>query len=153
VYNPNFSKKLGLFYNYRSDYQILYVWHHSMIYDSMDKLQGKFPNIAMNIQKLTLMTIASISIVTCCRSSPSLASDIELNSKTCRVTDPTGTPLNVRLSPNGKVVSKIRNQTVVYPQSINYDDAGKPWLLINVRQPGGDKMLGWVVREFVSCYQ
>ena len=111
------------------------------------------PNIAMNIQKLTLMTISFISIVACCGSSPSLASGIDLNSKTCRVTDPTGTPLNVRLSPNGKVISKIINQTVVYPQSINYDDAGKPWILINVRQPGGDKMLGWVVREFVSCYQ
>ncbi len=119
----------------------------------MGKLQETFPRIAMNIQKLTLMTIAAVWIVICCESAPARASDIGLNSKTCRVTDPTGTPLNVRLSPNGKVISKIRNQTVVYPQSINYDNTGKPWMLINVRQPGGDRTLGWVVREFVSCYQ
>ncbi len=119
----------------------------------MGKLQETFPHIAMNIQKLTLMTIAAISIASCCGSAPARASDIDLNSKTCRVTDPTGTPLNVRLSPNGKVISKIRNQTVVYPQSINYDNTGKPWLLINVRQPSGDRRLGWVVREFISCYQ
>jgi hypothetical protein len=107
----------------------------------------------MNIHKLTLMTIATVLIAVCCGLTPALASDIDLNSKTCRVTDPTGTPLNVRLSPNGKVISKIRNQTVVYPQSIEYDNTGKPWLLINIRQPGGDQMLGWVVREFISCYQ
>jgi hypothetical protein len=123
-----------------------------MIYYSIDRLQKIFPDIA-NIQKLTLITIVSISIVTCFRSSPSLASSIDLNSKTCRVTDPTGTPLNVRLQPNGSIISKIRNQTIVYPQSISQDENGKPWILIAVKKQGSEQVLGWVVREFISCYQ
>jgi hypothetical protein len=89
----------------------------------------------------------------CIGTSSSLASSIDLSSKTCRVTDPTGTPLNVRSSPNGKIISKIRNQTVVHPQSISRDDTGKPWMLISVKQQGSDRSLGWVVREFISCYQ
>ena len=61
--------------------------------------------------------------------------------------------LNVRLAPKGKIISTIRNQTVVYPQSISFDETDKPWMLISIKQQGKDKILGWVVREFVSCYQ
>jgi hypothetical protein len=61
----------------------------------------------------------------------------------CIVTDPTGTPLNIRSSPNGEIVGTLRNGTSVSIQNIAYDSQGRPWAYIGV---------GWVFREFVSCY-
>ena len=107
----------------------------------------------MNVHKLMLMTIGYIYIGMSIGVSSSLASSIDPSIKTCRVTDPTDTPLNVRLSPKGKIISTISNQTIVYPQSISFDETNKPWMLISIKQQGKDKILGWVVREFVSCYQ
>ncbi len=61
----------------------------------------------------------------------------------CVVTDPTGTPLNIRSSPNGQIVGTLRNGTSVTIQTIVHDNQGRAWANIGV---------GWVYREFVSCY-
>jgi uncharacterized protein YraI len=61
----------------------------------------------------------------------------------CIVTDPTGTPLNIRSSPNGGIVGTLRNGTSVTIQTVAYDGQGRPWAYIGV---------GWVFREFVTCY-
>lgn len=68
----------------------------------------------------------------------------------CKVTDPTGTPLNVRESPNGKIVGTLANGTVV--AIVEYKDAanGKPWA--KVQHYETKKPIGWVFREFVSCF-
>jgi hypothetical protein len=63
--------------------------------------------------------------------------------KVCTVTDPTGTPLNIRNAPNGQVVGKIRNGKKVKMLSLAFDDQGKPW--VNIGR-------GWVLREFISCF-
>ena len=72
--------------------------------------------------------------------------------KTCKVTDPTGTPLNARLRPNGKVINRIKNGRSVYIQSITRDDEGKPWVLVSIKDRGNSKILGYVLREFIACY-
>ncbi len=61
----------------------------------------------------------------------------------CTVTDPTGTPLNIRSSPNGEIVGTLRNGASVTIQTVAYDGQGRPWAYIGV---------GWVFREFVTCY-
>ncbi len=61
----------------------------------------------------------------------------------CVVTDPTGTPLNIRSAPNGEVVGTLRNGVAVSIRTITYDNQGRAWADIGV---------GWVFREFVSCY-
>jgi hypothetical protein len=33
--------------------------------------------------------------------------------KDCRVADPTGTPLNIRMQPNGKIVASVRNGELI----------------------------------------
>jgi hypothetical protein len=68
----------------------------------------------------------------------------------CKVTDPTGTPLNVRESPNGKVIGTLPNGTLV--TVVEYKDAanGKPW--VKVKHYETKKPIGWVFREFVSCF-
>ncbi len=68
----------------------------------------------------------------------------------CKVTDPTGTPLNVRESPNGKITGTLANGTLV--AIVEYNDAanGKPW--VKIVDYKTKKPIGWVFREFVSCF-
>lgn len=70
--------------------------------------------------------------------------------QTCKVTDPTGTPLNVRAAVAGKIIGKLANGKVVYITESRYDDKGRPWVLIFDAKT--DNYIGWVFREFVSCY-
>ncbi|AWY19471.1 SH3 domain-containing protein [Moraxella bovis] len=75
---------------------------------------------------------------------------ISAHAQTCKVTDPTGTPLNVRATPNGKIIGKIKNNTTVYVSEYAYDDKGRPWIMVfNAKT---SKYIGWVYREFISCY-
>lgn len=68
----------------------------------------------------------------------------------CIVSDPTGTPLNVRASPQGRVVSTIRNGAQVRVTNTTRDHKGQPWAYIVGWENGRE--IGWVFREFVSCY-
>jgi hypothetical protein len=110
----------------------------------------------MNMSKLATLTTAILAIAIAIYPGmlPARAQndDIAIASSTCRVTDPTGTPLNARLQPNGKIINRIRNGRTVYIQSIASDDKGKPWVLIAIKNQGNYKILGYVLREFVSCY-
>lgn len=78
------------------------------------------------------------------------ATGAEAQSTRCRVMDPTGTPLNVRNSPNGVVVGQIRNGTLVTRVRSSEDDRGRPWSYIVDRSTG--EPLGWVYREFIACF-
>jgi hypothetical protein len=70
----------------------------------------------------------------------------------CKVTDPTGTPLNLRASPNGRIVGKVRNGTIVYIERSSTDDNGRAWAKIGTYRRSKYVILGWVYREFISCY-
>ena len=101
--------------------------------------------------KLSCVTILAlfVSIYPACLPAQAQGGDI---AKTCRVTDPTGTPLNARLQPNGKVVNRLKNGRTVYAQSISTDDEGKPWVLVAIKNQGKYKIMGYVLREFITCY-
>ncbi|MBM3608554.1 MAG: SH3 domain-containing protein [Alphaproteobacteria bacterium] len=67
---------------------------------------------------------------------------------TCLVSDPTGTPLNVRSGPNGRIIGNLYNGDYVVIQRTSRDDRGRPWALVG----GTDGSThGWIFREFVSC--
>jgi hypothetical protein len=68
----------------------------------------------------------------------------------CRVTDPTGTPLNAREAPNGVITGHIRNGLLVTIVKVGPDQNGKPWVYIEDFKSGVP--IGWVYREFVSCF-
>jgi hypothetical protein len=80
--------------------------------------------------------------------SVSLASAAE--GERCKVTDPTGTPLNVRAKPNGKIIGTLANGTLVAVVEYGSDDNGKPWVRVEKYKTG--EPIGWVFREFVSCF-
>lgn len=68
----------------------------------------------------------------------------------CIVTDPTRTPLNVREGPQGRVIGTMRNGSAVRIAAITRDHKGKPWA--QIVDGGSGRSIGWVFREFVSCY-
>jgi len=67
----------------------------------------------------------------------------------CRVMDPTGTPLNVRAAPQGRVVGRVPNGKLVQMIETEDDSRGRIWA--RVTEMDG-RPLGWVFREFVSCF-
>lgn len=107
------------------------------------------------MQKLTTLTISILATAIAIYPGmlPAQAQNDGIPSgRACRVTDPTGTPLNARLQPNGKIVNRIRNGRTVYAQSLARDSEGKPWVLVAAKDRGNYKILGYVLREFVSCF-
>ena len=68
----------------------------------------------------------------------------------CTVTDPTGTPLNVRDGPNGTITGTLSNGAAVTIAESKVADNGKPW--VKVVDAETVRPIGWVLREFVSCY-
>jgi Bacterial SH3 domain len=66
----------------------------------------------------------------------------------CRVADPTGTLLNVRTIPYGKIVGALTNGTtvtVIDSSSTN----GKPWAYVTTNDD--HRLLGWVFRDYLDC--
>jgi hypothetical protein len=66
----------------------------------------------------------------------------------CMVSDPTGTPLNIRETPGGEVIGRLRNGTFVTMVDTVDDRRGRRWAI--VRAPGYSGTVS-VFREFVSC--
>ena len=65
----------------------------------------------------------------------------------CVVADPTGTPLNIRTSPNGKIVGKIANGERIRISDQTTED-GKQWAYIS---NAASRPMGWVFRKFLVC--
>lgn len=79
-----------------------------------------------------------------------LAISTSAYAETCKVTDPTGTPLNARATPYGKIIGKLKNGTTVYITDYDYDHKGRPWVLVfNAKN---NRYIGWVYRDYLSCY-
>lgn len=67
----------------------------------------------------------------------------------CIVMDPTGTPLNVRSSPNGDTTGTLGNGVQVYLVKTDRDARGHQWSLIT--QATEDQPLGWVYSDYIHC--
>jgi len=65
----------------------------------------------------------------------------------CTVKDPTGTALNVRAKPNGRIIAKLKNNTLV---AIDDSTAGNKWSRISFKQ-GRKWVTGWVLRDYLGC--
>jgi hypothetical protein len=80
-----------------------------------------------------------------------LTIDGKSQSDRCKVADPTGTPLNIRASPNGKILRTIKNDTIVYVEQTTLDSKNRSWVQISQSIGNERKILGWVFRDFISC--
>ena len=86
--------------------------------------------------------VAVIAVIAALAASTAMAAD------RCRVTDPTGTPLNVR-DGDMKILGKLEHGRIVIVKRTGEDAHGNPWALVET--PNGDR-IGWVYREFISCF-
>lgn len=68
----------------------------------------------------------------------------------CRIMDPTGTPLNIRETPGGRVVGQLPNGMLVNRAETIRDERGRAWVFLHSRETGDP--IGWVYREFVACF-
>jgi hypothetical protein len=65
----------------------------------------------------------------------------------CVVTDPTGTPLNVRNRPNGTILGALNNGTGVFIADMT-EVGGKRWAKV---VPVDEGKSGWVFDDFLNC--
>jgi hypothetical protein len=67
----------------------------------------------------------------------------------CTVDDPTGTPLNIRERPNGRIIGALYNGVTVYVRDLTIDAAsGQRWAYIIPLNTGKS---GWVFRPYLDC--
>jgi hypothetical protein len=78
----------------------------------------------------------------------SLASSGAFAQTVCVVADPTGTPLNVRASPNGSILGALYNGTRVSLLSVAADRSGQSWAYIAPLGPG---KRGYVFYNYLAC--
>jgi uncharacterized protein YraI len=67
----------------------------------------------------------------------------------CMVSDPTGTPLNMREGPNGRILGTLRNGAFVTLRDV-IESRGRRWAEIDFGSRGGR---AYVLREYISCRQ
>ncbi len=66
----------------------------------------------------------------------------------CVVSDPSGTPLNVRSHPNGPILGALHNGVTVRILDTTFDDRGRPWAYVAPLDAG---RRGWVFRNYLDC--
>lgn len=108
----------------------------------LPRKQNRFKSLNLD----ALLTLISLTVVSGVAIAPVQAEEV------CKVTDPTGTPLNVRSSPNGEIVNALRNGREVYIHEVARDNQGRAWVKIGGYYDGRYRTWGWVIREFLSCY-
>jgi hypothetical protein len=67
----------------------------------------------------------------------------------CEIMDPTGTPLNVRASPNGHIVGTLQNGVQVSVLDRAVDRKKQAWVYVGY--PENQSPIGWVYRDFIAC--
>lgn len=76
------------------------------------------------------------------------AAQAQSGPRSCMVSDPTGTPLNIRGAPDGEVLGTLRNGRFVTMIGSARDARGRVWAQV---VPEGFRTDVWVFREFISC--
>lgn len=69
----------------------------------------------------------------------------------CIIADPQDTALNVRATPNGKVINRLRNGRIVEITRSKNDAKGRPWGYAEGLYNGKYRKWGWVFMAAVDC--
>ncbi len=98
--------------------------------------------MSLRLSGLPLALVATTGVALACGGAP-----------ICTVADPTGTPLNIRLSPNGPVVAAAKNGTELVFVG-HREVEGKLWALVE-RFEGGELAAdfdgAWVFAAYLDC--
>ena len=91
------------------------------------------------------MKVAAAAVVLVMTSATAQAAD------RCLVTDPSGTPLNVRETPGGRIKATLDNGMVVEIGETGADGKGRRWGKIGAGRVAAT-IGGWVLRDNISCF-
>ena len=123
---------------------------HAMNFGCIMKNEGKLSQDEVSrIKQLAIQCLAS-NFRACERLDPNQSANITAYyDKKCVVADPTGTPLNLRASPGGKIVGSLQNgyRYTVIDQS--KDNQGREWSFLESEE--SNYGLGWVFKKFLKC--
>lgn len=76
----------------------------------------------------------------------------EATAQECQTYDPADTGVNVRASPNGILINRLRNWREVEILEIGNDDQGRPWARVGGYYRGRWRHWGWVYMDLLRCY-
>ena len=76
---------------------------------------------------------------------------VSAQSQICMVFDPADTGVNVRLTPNGVLINRLRNGRAVVINEIGYDTQRRPWARVSGYYQGQWRRWGWVFTDLVRC--
>jgi len=92
------------------------------------------------------MRYLSATVLALLIAAPALAED------KCIVTDPSGTPLNVRTAPGGKILTSLSNGVTVVLGDTQKDAKGREWAQIIAITADPKAKGGWIAKDLVSCF-
>lgn len=70
----------------------------------------------------------------------------------CMVTDPSGTLLNVRDKPGGKILTTLPNGVILDLGETTKDAKGRTWVRIAALRFDAKAKGGWVAYDLLSCF-
>ena len=70
----------------------------------------------------------------------------------CIVLAPYDSAENIRLSPNGRVINRLRNGRVVHVEHTRYDYQGRPWAYVEGAYQGRWRRWGYIFTESLRCF-
>jgi hypothetical protein len=94
---------------------------------------------------MKVVTAAAVLVMTAAAAQAAQAAE------RCLVTDPAGTPLNVRETPGGRVRATLDNGMVVEIAETGTDAKGRRWGRISGGRAVG-AIGGWVLYANISCF-
>ncbi len=106
-----------------------------------------------NYSLIVLMIVALVGVVFVITAEARISeTNLVQADERCKVSDPTGTSLNVRSKPNGgKVVRRLKNGTKVFVVYETGDEQDRSWSKISLSNKGNAPIIGWVLTEYLSC--
>jgi len=90
--------------------------------------------------------VVSAAIMTMALSTPARAGSLD-----CRVADPTGTPLNIRMQPNGQIVAHARTGDLiqVFSGEEKTDNRGRLWYYVALNTSSAPD--GYALADYIRC--
>lgn len=145
-------------YLVRKDYRRAFLWCsvagksnlHATEFGCLMESEPKLkPGEVQTLKKLAQQCVAS-NYKSCEQLDPSQQANIKAyEASKCRVSDPTGTQLNVRTTPSGKVIQSVENGRSVNILDTARDGQGREWSYLENNE--SRIALGWAISRFLTC--
>lgn len=70
----------------------------------------------------------------------------------CAVWAPYDSAENIRISPNGRIINRLRNGRIVYVDHTRQDSRGRPWAYVEGEYQGRWRRWGYIFTESLRCF-